>query len=206
MAICMSIETQARIVRVLSVLWEDFIEYHDTKYSARHLWKHGPAFTHAPSEVLLDFLTFCAQILIPDPVGDVQISLQDLGDQRAKQDDNRAMSWLAIEQLGLNNRRVIVVLDHEFLLNEVSVPLLQIVRTKQILHEIGHLLHYEHLFKSTDRYPLVAEAQPVHEAEAWWFCYSLLGLTVAQCAYEKKKRPQESGMPPIWRVLQMYSE
>lgn len=190
-----------RISRVSRLLWEDFARFHGGEYSPHNIFKHEPTFSHTVNESLLEFFRYCSQILIREDVYETEIWWDDLSEIRDEGDDNRAVSWLACQQLAGNRIRLIIVLDQDCLLREVPVQLLQSVRAKLILHEVGHIFHFDQLFDTSHGY--AKEATPAQEAEAWWFCYAVLGLAVAHSACEKKQDPSGSGLPPIWRLIQM---
>jgi hypothetical protein len=45
---------------------------------------------------------------------------------------------------------------------------------------------------------LAKPATPIQEAEAWWFAYSLLGMIIAEVAYDNKSDPDNAD-DQIWQ-------
>ncbi|MCA9127494.1 MAG: hypothetical protein KDB22_10430 [Planctomycetales bacterium] len=187
---------QERISLQSRVLWENFESAHGGKYQPRNLLH--PDNINAYGGVLLDFFDLCAQILIEDfEVVETNILWANLESLRPEKTKNRAVSWLHWQFLG-NSLRINIVLDHECLLNAVPIQLQHRLRTKLILHEIGHLYHWGYLATQPG---FTREALPFHESEAWWFCFAVLGYCSAMCACEKKNNPEGGDMPPIWEMV-----
>lgn len=84
---------------------------------------------------------------------------------------------------------VTIIIDYNWLYQNLKHE--GALRTKNhlILHEIGHLaLHWDALrIADSPEKVMARSATPQQEAEAWWFVYSLLGYLVARCAYVNKE-------------------
>lgn len=190
-------DSQKKISNEAKVLWSDFlVAYPD--YSPEKLFEHGLR-AKTIRKMLLDFFTFCT-VLVEQEFDHVEIRWSDLSAKRQPENNNRAVSWLSYMDY---DRRVLGIhLDIKCLVEEVPSPLMSLVKAKLILHEIGHLYHWDELFALTSSH-FANEATGEQEAQAWWFCYNVLGFAVAECACNKKMKPQESGLPPIWQLIQM---
>ena len=93
-----------------------------------------------------------------------------------------------------------ILIDRTLLMDRVASTAVNRTKTCLILHEIFHLRHWKDLFPTESSQASAAEALPEHEAEAWWFCYTLLGHVIALCAYEKKNNPGSS-LKPTWELV-----
>jgi len=161
-------------------LWSDFVDLTQLKSDA--LLEVSPH-PRRPNKATTDFFRFCADIFAPPGVEDrvdANILLYDL--------KKAAASWLIWTTDSEGTESPTVYLDSASL--DENLSMLDAVRARNhlVLHEIGHLVLHKATLKNSGDAPPGAQfskpAFPEMEAEAWWFCYSLLGLCVSQIAYE----------------------
>jgi len=194
---------QAKIVKDVRALWETFEEFQAGDARPRDVFTRHSRSWRQFNEIVLDFFNFCAQLLIDGDYTtiDAYIVEGELDSIRRPSDNNRPISWLTNMPDRSGACVPVIIVDRKWLEKNVAVQMLELVKSRTILHEVGHLRHWDYLFEGKDSSVLFPEALPEHEAEAWWFCFALVGLLFAECAYEKKRSPSESELPPVWRIL-----
>ena len=93
-----------------------------------------------------------------------------------------------------------VVMDYAAIHGRIAVPRASQMINRLVLHETGHLvLHWKQLQPAirVGNLALARSAAPSQEAEAWWFCYSILGRVVAEVAEENASDPANAD-DQIW--------
>lgn len=76
---------------------------------------------------------------------------------------------------------------------------LYIVRTRLILHEIGHIvLHWQDLLVCPGR---ASPSTPQQEKEAWFFTHAMLGLALGQYSQNCRESPSANNIDDAWQYL-----
>ncbi len=204
------IDRRQRIVEITHSLWDDFSETISIDGAAdkrplaeRLLQRPKSTSIGAASDVLVAFFEFCAELFAPPTANGVEANvmkrnLQDL----TPRGGYRPASWLLTMTDSSGVECVSVLIDVQCLQDSLSVESAWRTKNHLLLHEIGHLvLHWQQMRPANvgTVTPLAKSATPVQEAEAWWFCYSLLGYAVSQCAFTNKQDPK-SGDDQIWTM------
>ncbi len=200
---------QNEITRVANSLWDDFL----STYSAKEdnwLYPNSPS---SPNLTLLQFYKFCASIFV-ESERDPHITIgEDLSKVRGGDSKDRPASWLLVLKEKDEPAMPSLVVDtrilHECLgtyspRGAVSTPIR--ARRYVILHEIGHLvLHWSSLCHQAEKTGRkYVEVEATHEAEAWWFAHSILGLTSARIAMSAKSKPSNTSLDsfmPVWQMI-----
>jgi hypothetical protein len=190
------------VSKVARSLWEDFLETNEDKYNAESLFES----TRSMKEVnpaIRDFFRYCAELMAPSEAEDSDESnvlMMDLT-PITQPKTGKAASWLT-RHTSTSKYCVSIAIDLSCLQQNLDFNNAFRVRNHLTLHEIGHLtLHPELLPDGVEQSEATyaKSAAPAHEAEAWWFCYSLLGLAVADVAYANKQNPDNAD-DQIWKM------
>jgi hypothetical protein len=168
-------------------LWSDFAEIMGADF--RHEKLFDPkGFVH-PNRIVRSFFRFCAKVY--SKFGDEEVEPNIIFDDLSESSEHGqpAASWL----MSLRDSKGVdcptIVIDSARLNSTLSTYDGLRMMSQLALHEIGHLvLHWDELRTpvGSDGNAVAAPAKSLHEAEAWWFCYSIIGLVVAECAYQNK--------------------
>lgn len=189
------------ISRIARSLWLDFYGFKGPSFRPASIFEADVS--KDAFGTLKQFYKFCASIYSDDDASvDVEAHvINDTMPYTKSGNDTEAASWLlSIKSMGNNCPCVIINLE---LLNS-ALSIEGAIRTKHhlLLHEVGHLvLHWNELRTqvSPDGSAVAEKAHPIHEAEAWWFCYSFLGTVVAHVAFENKKNKSFAD-DQIWKL------
>jgi len=205
----------ADVTSIAHSLWDDFVvslivDSDVSGHAAKPEKQKQTDLFRTPSgktetnDAIKRFLAFCADIFVPSGADSVETTIfpMKLGGLAPK-DGNQPASWLVGFQKSGQDGLVTISIDTECLYNRL--PLDAATRTKNhlILHEIGHLvLHWDSLLgvDAMGNRSMARSATPQEEAEAWWFCYAVLGYAIGQRAYWNKKDPLNAdGL--VWTLL-----
>jgi hypothetical protein len=195
-------DKQQKIAALAWALWNDFLDFKGREFQSRQLLSPS---VRTPSKISADFFRFCVQVCTQDgdaPEVSASIVSYDLADAR-KHARNRPASWLVMSYDARHNPCPTVVIDYETLHGKLAWFRALPTITRLVLHETGHLvLHWEQLqpiIRNGDL-ALAKSAAPIQEAEAWWFCISILGRVTAEVAEENARMP-ENADDQIWLDL-----
>ncbi len=189
-----------KIARLARSLWVDYVTSLDSPVHEDAVLNPG----RLASNLIAGFFRFCAAILVSEPGAtavDANIVISTLG-YVAPAGGEPPASWLVSIRDSVGCECPTIVVDHACLNQHLSYDAAMRAKNHLLLHEIGHLvLHWDLIHRSPPpgQQRLARAAFPKEEAEAWWFCYALLGYIVAKCAYSNKKDPKNAD-DQIWRL------
>ncbi|MEM9943190.1 MAG: hypothetical protein AAF939_16625 [Planctomycetota bacterium] len=175
------------------------MDYHGIEHLA--LFDRYQQHSHRINPVVLKFFRFCAEIFAAEPESiHVEANVIYFNLDRMHPGDQRAASWLMWLTGSDGSECPTILIDKECLDQHLSFLDSIRARNHLTLHEIGHLvLHKNELRGSGDLPKFANRAFPQHESEAWWFCYSLLGLCVSECANQNSK-DSDNPDDQIWKI------
>ncbi len=197
---------QAVISRQARKIWDSFLQKNEHKYHASSFFVSPSQTPRQVNRAVIDFCKFTAQIVV-GRTARIAIVPFDLSNARVNDYNNPAVSWLGFSNL--HSQQLNIYLDRNCL-NEVPSELLGVVKHQAVFHEIGHLQHLEQLRAEREKQPiagrlpqgmLLPDAKAEFEAEAWWFSFTIVGMSVAACAC-RKKLEKDPELPPVWKLIQ----
>jgi len=159
-----------------------------------------PAHYRNANHQITEFFRFCAEIFAGHDAKSVEAVVVNKNLKAGPDDqDANAVSWLVWVTDSNGAECPIVYIDRLHLQKEL--PIQEAVRKQNhlLLHEIGHLVLHKAKLKN-DASDFARPAYPTMEAEAWWFCYSILGICISECAFQNK-----AGVPTsddlVWKIF-----
>lgn len=207
---------RARAVQMAWSLWDMFIQKHAKMYDNSSLFKKDVTRNPYRNPCAEAFMYFCAKA---GPCAEGGIITRQTLTQVRPNKPNRAVSWLSAYLNRAEHKCPILVIDSDYLKDQIPVleaPLVvHRVYTRLLLHEVGHLvLHWDQMIQeltSKDapaslggleaRWPV---SSPKQEAEAWLFCYAVLGAGIGRYAFLAREGPVDDN-DPAWRILAQLS-
>jgi hypothetical protein len=131
----------------------------------------------------------------------VRIQYATLSTMRPAGLNNPAASWLHCSSTG-NSIEITIIVDidqiGQFLRSASSEGMEVYYAAMLILHELGHLFHFDSLFPQNGH---AADATGDQESEAWLFATTFAGLWLADAAKSKKDLGNGVTLPPAWQLL-----
>lgn len=192
------------MTQVAHSLWDDYVQSQPGSSLDRPDLFRTPSGKTGTNDAIRGFLGFCADIFVPQGGNSVDTTIFPMNlEGLAPKNGNQPASWLVGFQSSGGPCLVTITIDANCLYTRL--PLDAATRTKNhlILHEIGHLvLHWDSLLgaDSVGHRSMARSATPQEEAEAWWFCYAVLGYAIGQRAFQNKTEPTNAD-DMIWSLV-----
>ena len=188
-------EELSKISQKARLLWGAYLEEHKLEPSDIFLKRKQPRH-------IFDFFTFCGEINSPQLGGSaiieqniVPAKLMDAANSNA-----RSVSWLVWFNDSEGAECPVMLLDFDFLNSNLNDTESTRKQLELVLHETGHLILHGGILRNADAAHNHAASAKL-EAEAWWFCHSILGWSIATIAHNHRAGEKEHGDfdDEIWR-------
>jgi len=201
-------EVRQHVVATACLLWDEFLTFKQGEFTADSLFLSiNERTTREHNHCAVEFFRFCAQVVhgIPDAAV-VNQSLDGVVESRR----GIPSSWLWNMNTRSGKNYPLITIDRESILRQVQQEFhglrgIHRLYTMLILHETGHLvLHWKYLnanvLHHTNDGRQAFDAKAEHEAEAWWFCFSVVAQASGAIASIARRGDPENH-DPLWYYL-----